>query len=170
MNQKPAIDGILALTDALDAVGVKTWLQGGALLGLMRSGALILWDNDVDFGVFAEDWSPAATDAMLAAGFTFEREFRHGVEYQSRWRRDGILFDVFHYRRDADRVYCVTWSPRGPFRNVWLAFTPVRLRLNGLSVYVPGNPVRYLEQQYGDWQTPRPDWVYYEDPLNMEDV
>jgi hypothetical protein len=164
------IDGIQTFTDALDAVGVKAWLQGGALLGMMRDGAPIGWDNDVDFGIMDGDWSAEAANALTAAGFEFERDFSHGRYYQSRWRRAGVMYDLFHYYARGDTLYCVTWGPTGPFRNVWSAFTPTRMTLNGLNVYTPGNPVRYLEQQYGDWRVPRPDWVYWRDPLNMEAV
>lgn len=41
--------------DLLERHGIPHWLDFGALLGAVRSGELIAWDADVDFGVWIED-------------------------------------------------------------------------------------------------------------------
>ena len=161
--------GIQAFHDALASVGIRAWLQGGALLGLMRDGDLIAWDKDVDFGVMHTDWHSGGAVALERAGFALSREFSEpGGHYQSRWVRDGVEFDLFHYYRRNDTVYCATWGPQGPFAVAWRPFVPEPLTVGSLAILGPGDPVLYLEQQYGDWRVPRRDWVYWRDPLNME--
>ncbi|NWV19830.1 FKRP protein, partial [Origma solitaria] len=39
----------------LDSAGVRYWLEGGSLLGAVRSGDIIPWDYDVDLGFYLED-------------------------------------------------------------------------------------------------------------------
>jgi hypothetical protein len=163
--------GIQSFHDALATVGVRVWLQGGALLGLVRDGKPIGWDTDVDFGVFDDDWNSIGVRALEDAGFRFTQyhvdDFGH---YQSVWMRDGVKYDLFHYHVRGDRCYCVAWGPQGAFKTWWPTFVPQAFTVAGLSVLSPGEPVRYLEQQYGDWRVPKPDWVYWRDPLNLEAI
>lgn len=44
----------------LDEVGIRYWLEGGSLLGAMRSGDILPWDHDVDVGVYSLDVVRAA--------------------------------------------------------------------------------------------------------------
>jgi hypothetical protein len=164
-----SVAGIQAFSDALVGVGISAWLQGGALLGLVRDGAPIGWDKDVDFGVFDADWRGEGRVALERAGFAFNRDFTDGKgHYQSRWVKDGVYYDLFHYYHRGNTVYCATWGPQGAFAVVWRPFTPQAFSVGALSVLSPGDPVVYLEHQYGDWRTPKPHWVYWRDPLNME--
>ncbi|KAJ9593503.1 hypothetical protein L9F63_014956 [Diploptera punctata] len=39
----------------LDEAGVRYWLEGGSLLGAMRSADILPWDYDVDIGIFRDD-------------------------------------------------------------------------------------------------------------------
>lgn len=39
----------------LEVVGVCYWLEGGLLLGVVCYGDIILWDYDVDLGIYLED-------------------------------------------------------------------------------------------------------------------
>src|SRR5439155_9497138 len=43
------------VNDLLDRHGIVHWLDHGTLLGAVREGAFIAWDEDVDFGVFDSD-------------------------------------------------------------------------------------------------------------------
>lgn len=36
----------------LDEAGVSYWLEGGSLLGVVRYGDVILWDYDIDIGIY----------------------------------------------------------------------------------------------------------------------
>jgi hypothetical protein len=163
------IGAVQDVADALASVGIPAWVMGGALLGLMRDGKLIEWDKDIDFGVMHKDWKPAGRRALQAAGFAFNRSFTDDLgHYQSRWTRGDVVVDIFHHRPRGDTLYCAVWGPEGPFAVAWPTFTLEPLRVGGVNVLAPRDPIGYLEHQYGDWRTPRPDWVYYRDQLNME--
>jgi hypothetical protein len=161
--------GIHAFHKAMATAGIPVFLQGGALLGMVRDGAPIGWDKDVDFGVFDADWSRYGAKELMEAGFSFSRDFKDDKgHYQSRWNKDGVQYDLFHYYHRNGTVYMPTWGPQGAFALWWHPFTPQPFKLGGFTVLSPGDPVVYLEHQYGDWRTPKPKWVYWRDPLNME--
>ena len=50
MNDQVLLDFIRIVK----SLNIAYWLDSGALLGLCRSGTLIHWDNDLDFGVWEE--------------------------------------------------------------------------------------------------------------------
>ena len=43
------------VAESLEAAGIEFWPMCGTLIGAMRHGGVIPWDNDVDFGVWAHD-------------------------------------------------------------------------------------------------------------------
>ncbi|EKF26825.1 hypothetical protein MOQ_009466 [Trypanosoma cruzi marinkellei] len=68
VDMRVALHGLLrAVLGVLESAGVKCWAIGGTLLGAMRHGSIIPWDDDVDLGILAAD------EAKLRAAFGFPR-------------------------------------------------------------------------------------------------
>lgn len=67
--------------DLLTRRGALHWLDYGSLLGAVREGALIPWDDDVDFGVLARDMGKLTDLAgeVRAAGYHLDRSDPFGV-------------------------------------------------------------------------------------------
>lgn len=69
-----ALMAVLAQVDGYFAEnGVEYWLDGGALLGLVRNGALIAWDDDIDLAMDRDNFA------------TLERAARSGVPPGLEW-------------------------------------------------------------------------------------
>ena len=50
MNEKIACNVLREVKDVLDGLGIQFWLESGALLGAIREGKFIEWDDDIDLG------------------------------------------------------------------------------------------------------------------------
>lgn len=71
----------------------------GTLLGLVRDGNLIPWDQDIDVAVFAEDFcKDDAVDMFSAAGFEC-LDYGKGYDYLTFRREGGRNIDINLYRR-----------------------------------------------------------------------
>ncbi|MFP5277119.1 MAG: LicD family protein [Acidobacteriota bacterium] len=88
--------------DLLTRHRILHWLDWGALLGAVRSGELVPWDGDVDFGVMREDRERivALAPEIERAGFQLDLS-----EDAYTWRivlspTNFLHVDLFHWRDD----------------------------------------------------------------------
>ncbi|NWH78060.1 FKRP protein, partial [Piaya cayana] len=150
---------------ALEAAGVRYWLEGGSLLGAVRHGDIIPWDYDVDLGIYREDvhkcrWL-AAAPAEDAEGFVWEKA------------AEGDFYRV-HYSR-SNRLHVDLWPfyPRAGVmtKDTWLGhrqdvefpesfLTPrVPLPFAGLAAAMaPNRPRQFLELKFGAGAVERPQY------------
>jgi len=54
MKACPSSPGLASAVDLMRESGVEYWLDSGALLGLVREGAELAWDSDIDFAIWEE--------------------------------------------------------------------------------------------------------------------
>lgn len=52
MKQVKTIENLREIKEILDNTGIAYWIENGTLLGAVRSGKSISWDNDIDFGTW----------------------------------------------------------------------------------------------------------------------
>ena len=62
MKEDDAIDALRRVKTVFDRYDIEFWLDGGALLGAMRNGKLIPWDNDIDLCTWQKNVSGVAPD------------------------------------------------------------------------------------------------------------
>lgn len=62
------------VADALDRARLQYWLDCGTLLGAVRHGGFVPWDDDVDLGMMREDCARA--ESVLAKEFPVESGFK----------------------------------------------------------------------------------------------
>ena len=152
------------LNEAFSRVGIRAFLISGTLLGLIRQGGIIGWDKDIDVGFFTEDCT-----IDLEAHFMAHRKFRIGrVDLTSDRLRiihsNGMWIDVFpHYLENGRR-----WHD-GTATRWWNSpFGLKKVEFLGIDQYVPDNPERYLDENYGDWRTPNSHFDARIDAPNAE--
>jgi len=96
------LDALTCVTAALDAKRIAYFLDTGTLLGAVRDGAFIPWDNDIDIGVLDcphyDARLDAAIEALIAAGFVANRATT-GVGFFS---PAGVEVNLKLYKDDGD--------------------------------------------------------------------
>lgn len=50
MDEKKVVQSLKEVKEVFDKLNIRFWLDSGTLLGAVRNGKLIEWDNDVDLG------------------------------------------------------------------------------------------------------------------------
>jgi hypothetical protein len=166
---------LLAFKRILDECGVRFFLICGTALGVRREGRFIAHDQDIDTGVFLEDYDPAVEDRLLAGGFHLRvryGELPSGYEVSFYHTATNTLIDIFlHYRHPGDAATRPhIWFASG-FKNtfqdgfcrfVQRPFALASTSFLGTTFLLPDPIEPYLVASYGDdWQIPR-DFGFYD--------
>lgn len=153
------------------ASGAKLFAISGTLLGIHRDGNIIEHDDDLDFGIFADDPHLVNFFRMMEASpkFKAERKFRlswlwrqmnpwipalpqntlmHKYKFIS---QDGSTarLDVFVHFQPSPGIIS-----HGSTRSQWLnsAFALETVEHKELKLLVPANRSQYLRENYGVWE------------------
>lgn len=164
---------LVDMTQLLDKVNVPHWCSGGTLLGFVRHGTFMPWDDDIDLHVSWIHreylWSPEFASAAAEKGlevFTLKGaslDFATKEGAAIRLRRKGTytpVCDVFFVAvKGPSQVAKVdSWrnqGKKGKFstKEVWHTddLFPVQTKhVDGLQLPMPHHPEKLLQRQYGE--------------------
>lgn len=176
MNVENAKNALREMLDVLTSAGIRAFLMHGTLLGCVREGSFIGHDNDIDLGVFIEEWSDEVLYNIQDAGFKITSKFgfpEQGLEYS--FAKYGIKVDIFcvYYDNDTGTAYAGLWVPidkslilkkthsmdRQLVKLQFSLFTVEPCIFLDISCLQPSNPIQMLIEEYGeDWRTPVKKW------------
>ena len=169
-------------TDFLTKHGIKYFLEGGTLLGIVRDGDLLPWDHDVDISI---DYSDAEKLDKLRWRFYFMgyrltcRKGRksYGPIKQNDYRifklkplgysflkmfyapfaEKMVVLDIFVKKDDDKYTY---WQSMGKFLRVDKSHYESHETIDfmGYKLTAPYNYKDYLTAKYGDWSVPVKEW------------
>lgn len=164
-EQRAAV-ALTALDEELGALGVRSFLISGTLLGFLRDSAFISWDKDIDVGVFTSEQRPAELERAFTRSSRFEvRRLDFNSDRLRVNHANGMMIDIFpHYQGEDGRIWHDGTATRwwnSPFELTTMEFL-------GRTQFVPDPPERYLDENYGDWRTPNQDFDARLDTPNVE--
>ena len=169
-------------TDFLTKHGIKYFLEGGTLLGIVRDGDLLSWDHDVDISI---DYSDAEKLDKLRWRFYlmgYRLTCRKGRKpYGPIMKNDYRIFklkplgysflkmfyvpfaekmvvlDIFVKKDDDKYTY---WQSMGKFLRVDKSYYESHETIDfmGYKLTAPYNYKDYLTAKYGDWSVPVKEW------------
>lgn len=157
LDKEKAAERLREVKQVFDELGVTFWLRSGTLFGIIRAGAFIDWDDEMDtasvlgmHGVSDETVRRVA-DAFRARGFIVQA--LSGPRYvAAAFVKDGVRTDWTCYRLVGGRAY------EFPGIEIPLhVFDDLReIEFVGERFLIPNPPEDYLQAKYGpDWRTPK---------------
>lgn len=140
---------IAEMQTVLATCGERPFLMSGTLLGIIRDGRFMAHDHDVDLGLLPG----ADVDTVLTAidGSDGFRPELLGGRIAAR-HTSGVTVDVFPHEHREGRFW------HGTRIHEWwnTPFELVARDVDGVVMWIPDDPQRYLTENYGDWSTPVP--------------
>lgn len=116
-REDTSLNDLHRVMEVLDGAGAAYWADSGTLLGVVRDGALLASDPDIDLAMWAED-QPALHDLLprfRALGYRVRSESYRGQVFNytlippilSHRKR----VDLYMYRRDGDHAWAPALQP-----------------------------------------------------------
>ncbi len=182
-NREIAEKMLKDVTEVMEKHNIRYWIDFGTLLGIVREGRLLPWDDDMDFSMDEKDrqkmheivmpeikkrgyriytkYHHLENDDVLKKG-----EYRTFVVRNNRWKffRGHVKIDIFVMYEKGDYLY---WYEIGnkhrlPKKLVEKLDT---IDFKGKAYYKPADHDSYLTYHYGDWREPKPDYTSEVDGL-----
>jgi len=150
------------LSSLLRNLGINAFPMAGTLLGLVREGAPLASDRDVDVGILgtARDLPDLAGLIRSHPQLLLRRDARPGGRYYAVFW-GGIAVDLFLFETSGNDhlVYGVSDRP-GDIQWKHARFGLSEASFPAGTWLVPDNPERYLGETYGpDWRHPDPGFA-----------
>lgn len=164
MNKEVAKRNLFDVTDALEALGVKTFLLCGTALGAYRDKDFCRLDSDTDIGFLYEDMAAchgAVQASLETLGFTV-RVVGNNPGYPRAYSayRDGEHIDIVGFSKNGCERY--VFNSKRTYALVYSAYLlehPVPIEFLGKMFCIPSPVDTYLWREYGDYMTESNDHV-----------
>jgi tetratricopeptide (TPR) repeat protein len=173
MNKEIAFKTLIEFRDVLNKIKCPYFIMGGTLLGFVREGNFIEHDDDIDIGVFIDDFPMDLCAELKKQGFNTEAtmgEYNKGLEY--RFKKNGVQIDIFFWYKESNYSWYGAWWKAGEMLKLKFdKFDLSELYIQEQKFNIPHNPEYWLKQIYGDdWKTPNSNWHWAASPKNIIEV
>ena len=160
------LDGVLLKWRAnFEELGLPFIIYQSMCLGLIRNGKFFN-ERVAEFAVLWDDVR-GCLDKLKSPKYGFHNENPHVAEAGLLYFADcEIQVVCFKNNRAVYNLYgdyCLVFDEELLKRDNWTTYRYLDLDWN-----LPGNPEKYLEEAYGDWRTPKPDYHWQRDAHNLK--
>lgn len=141
----------------LDEHEINYWLLSGTLLGSVRHGEIIPWDDDIDIGMMDTDYNKLRLlkNELNKIGLDINN-YTSYVEKIVYTDDNGLFIDIFCFIKEGDKYKFLKQQPRKYWPNEWFyedELFPLKKYKFGNNYYSgPNYSLPYLDRMYKDWQ------------------
>ena len=172
---------LLTVVEILEEKEIRYFIDHGTLLGIVRDGDIIPWDDDIDISIHEDDIDK--TVCQIKRNISKlpnykELNWNISIYYGDKHNPELILltfivdesqkFNSFHISLEVNHfvdglvVQSLTYAPEYHFK------TSEDIEYRGKLISVPYDYKKYLEFHYGDWKTPKKD-ISFSDISNYKE-
>ena len=173
--QERGMQVIQEIEKTLSNTSTLFFAMSGTLLGFVRDGKIISWDEDIDYGIYINDqftWKQLE-QLMDEIGFSLDHQFWfHNKVTEQSYKRGVIQIDFFnhidvgehtclyaYYRRDNFIYSKMGQMHTELYKVIHISGTRI-LEVEGGQIHIPVEAEEYLREIYGEaWRVPDPNWV-----------
>lgn len=165
-----ARDCLVYFSKLMISNGIRGFLDYGALLGLVRDGDIISWDDDIDFTIFAEDSKSLANVLLSNKDNLPDHEI---LDWKCKVLSDeegNIWYFSLNFKNKNEIIYRpfeIAFSVRRFYKGHAIKMrndyqsAPEEyfkdydyINFNNSMILVPHNYLEYLDFYYKNWRTP----------------
>ena len=156
----------------LTEAGIPWWIDCGTCLGAYRYGGIIPWDEDIDIAVLLPDFDNVRRALLkLDPKKDFVQDWSGRLNPQNYFkiyiRETATLIDIYHFAIEPDSQtirYILSLETNCLFPE-WIkirerrfiapvaysvVFPLKKMLFDGIEVFVPNDPKKYLQRYYGE--------------------
>lgn len=152
------------IVDMFNKNDITYYLDYGTLLGIVRDGKLIEWDDDLDFKISNSDvirvqeiMEQYSESFYTKHGLTIEKN----IYEKSDRKINNMCFTIIKDAQSVDIDFFVMYYKEDTVHQGDYIFprhffeSKEMIQWNGISVSVPNDVAGYLTHVYGDWKVPK---------------
>ena len=166
-DDKKNIKYALCLKDMktiLNKLNIPFFLTFGTSLGYHREKKILEHDYDIDIGIFYNDCKKNISDKILSSALFRKHgewgELDDGKEYSFIHKKTNVRIDLYIFYEEDDYLWTATYAhplcskmKYNKCRWKYSKFKPTEIKFLDDNYYIV--PIKFLEEQYGDWKIPK---------------
>lgn len=139
----------------LIGAGFKCWLDFGQLLGAKRTGNLLSWDDDIDFGILIDKKNKLKYVEYIISQHLGKKVYSVNNFAFLRYDINGFIVDFFIYHQ-KQKWFTTPFAMFGGLNMRSFFFDELEdIVLDGVSFKCPRHLEMFLKIRYGEtWETP----------------
>lgn len=152
---------LIDIASEMNKHDIPYWVDFGTLLGLVRDGGVIPWDNDVDICILKEDASKLQLikDSLIKKGYHWDGTTGFGERHEGLLRVNTSktnlnTADIYYWSENQGVMVGECFKPNQfTFPSELLRdFTYIKFK--GVNIRVPKRYKELLKNRYGNWEQP----------------
>lgn len=171
---------LLKLTEIFKELSINYFVDFGTLLGIVRDGELISWDDDIDFSIPSYDLSKLLNGLnRILSAINMDVTWEYNIIYNIDKTVSNLVLNFKDVSNIGIKPFAidlwVIYFKQGFAIQTMNKVSDIhflendRLTFKGEVINVPKDYINYLEHTYGDWKVPKKNTTFADYPFAFTD-